>query len=132
MDATKVEAMLQEAKVNRSDSRALFRHLNQFFCASFFESEKKRRETFAGQEFAPVQDVYTLPDKTRIEYWYKMPHALLQHSACFILSREVLTDVSGVDITIGGDHGKGRFRVMLKLIVRYSSDKSPFYEMFQV
>jgi hypothetical protein len=41
MDATKVEAMLQEAKVNRSDSHALFRHLNQFFCASFFESEKK-------------------------------------------------------------------------------------------
>jgi hypothetical protein len=47
-----------------------------------------------------------LPDKTRIEYWYKMPHALLQHSAHFTLLREVLTDISSVDITIGGDHGK--------------------------
>jgi hypothetical protein len=63
-------------------------------------------EAKTGQEFALVQDVYMLPDKTRIEYWYKMPHALLQHSARFILLREVLTDISSVDVTIGGDHGK--------------------------
>jgi hypothetical protein len=48
MDAAQVEAMLQEAHINRSDSRILFRHLKQFFGTSFFKAEQVRRKTFAG------------------------------------------------------------------------------------
>jgi hypothetical protein len=91
-----------------------------------------RQRTFAGQEFSPISLVYDLPDKTRIEYWYKKPDEMLQHYSRFIFSREVLNDVLRVDITIGGDHGKGWFRMMLKMIFRYSSDKQPFSENFQV
>jgi hypothetical protein len=56
---------------------------------------------------------------------------MLQHYAKFIFSRELLNGVSGIDITIGGDHGKGRFW-MLKLAVRYLTSKKPFLEIFQV
>jgi hypothetical protein len=55
-----------------------------------------------------------------------------QHYSHFIFSREFLNDVLRVDITICGDHGKGQFRMTLKMIVRYSSDKQPFLEIFQV
>jgi len=63
MEAAQVEAMLQEAHINWSVSRVLFHHLKQFFGASFFEAEHVRWSTFMGQEFAPISDVKTLPDK---------------------------------------------------------------------
>ena len=115
MNAIQVEAMLQEVHVNRSDSRTLF-CLTQFFGGvSFFESKHTSRKTFAGQEFPPIPDVYKLPDKTQIDYWYEHPLEMLQHYAKFIFSRELLDGVTGIDIKIGGDHGKGRFQMMLKL-----------------
>ncbi len=72
------------------------------------------------------------PDKTCIEYWYEKPHKLLQHYARFIFSRETFQEISGVDFTIGGDHGKGRFWMMFKIIIRYSSNKPAVSEIFQV
>ncbi len=62
MDANKVEAMLHELHINKSDSRTIFHHLNQFFGYSFFKSEQKCHECFLGQEFPIESDVYTLPD----------------------------------------------------------------------
>ena len=41
MDAISVEAMLQDACVNRTNARSLFRHMHQFFGKDMFESEKK-------------------------------------------------------------------------------------------
>jgi hypothetical protein len=73
-----------------------------------------------------------LPDKTRIEYWYKKPHELLQHYVRFIFSCEAFQEVSRIDFTIGGDPGKGQIRVMFKMIIRYSSNKPPVSENFQV
>jgi hypothetical protein len=73
-----------------------------------------------------------LPDKTRIEYWYKKPHELLQHYVRFISSREAFQEISSIDFTIGGDHEKGRFRMMFKMIIRSSSNKPPVSESFQV
>lgn len=53
---------------------------------------------------------------------------MLQHYEEFIFSRESIAGVSGIDITIGGDHGKGCFWMMLKLILRYLSNKKTFSE----
>jgi hypothetical protein len=50
MDAASVEAMLSEARLNTKNSRVLFKHLNSFFGQSFFESETKQHEYFAGQD----------------------------------------------------------------------------------
>jgi hypothetical protein len=55
MDAAIVEAMLSESGLNTKNSRVLFKHLNQFFGHSFFGSEKKRREYFAGHDPHPQQ-----------------------------------------------------------------------------
>jgi hypothetical protein len=108
MEPSKVEAMLHESKIGKANSRVLFRHLNQFLGKSLFASEKRRKQCFAGQEFNPTTAVYELPDKTKVHYWYKLPDEMLKHQAKFIFTEEDLCGVSGVDITVGGDHGKGK------------------------
>jgi hypothetical protein len=110
MEPSKVEAMLHEAGIGKSNSRVLFRHLSQFFGTSMFASEKVRRKCFSGEEFEPEVCVHELPDKTKINYWYKLPHVMMQHYTPNLFSREDFLDISGVDITVGGDHGKGKKR----------------------
>ena len=41
MDAISVEAMLQDAGVNRTNARSLFQHMHQFFGKDMFELEKR-------------------------------------------------------------------------------------------
>ncbi len=40
--------------------------------------------------------------------------------------------IKSVGYTVGGDHGKGCFRMILKLILRYDSSKPPLYKLFQI
>ncbi len=54
--------------------------------------------------------VHELPDKTKVHYWYKLLHEMLWHQARYLFTREDLCGVSGVDITVGGDHGKGKIK----------------------
>jgi hypothetical protein len=102
MDAHKVEAMLLEANINTSSS-----------CFGISTNTTK---------------IHEVKDKTKINYWYKLPFELLMHFACFIFSGEDLSDASGVDLTVRGDHGKE----FLKLIVRFVDTKPPFSILFQV
>ena len=128
-----------------------------------FASEKVRRQCFSGQEFQPVMDVHELLDKTKVSYWYKLPHEMLQHHVRFLFCRDDFFDVSGIDITVGGNHGKGKslncfrsnyyyiyinlfnnfdcstlyiltgkFRMILKLIIRYSSNREPLSRLFHL
>ncbi len=106
MEPSKVEAMLHEAGIGKSNSHVLFHHLNQFFGTSLFASEKIRRKCFSGEEFQPAVDMHELQDKTKVHHWYKLPKEMLQHHVRFLFCRDDFFDVSGVDITVGVDHGK--------------------------
>jgi hypothetical protein len=64
--------------------------------------------------------VHELQDKTKVNYWYKLLHEMLQHHARYLFCRDNFFDVSGVDITIGGDHGKGKSQyVFLETTVNF-------------
>lgn len=67
---------------------------------------------------SPESDVYVLPDQTKIDYWLIRPHEMLKHHARYIFSDDDRIDAPSVDITVGGNHGKGSFQMILKLIVR--------------
>ncbi len=131
MDIEKVEAMLCDTGLNTKNSRILFQHLNQFFGHSFFESEKKRRDFFQGQDFPPTVDRLQLADKTIINYWYKVPDELIKHQLGKIIKPDQLLNLKRVDFTVGGDHGGGKFRVTLKLLLRYH-DKKSYSRLFQI
>jgi hypothetical protein len=65
MDIVATEAMLQEANINNTNARILFRHLWQFFGGkSYFESEQKRRSFFGDNDFPPTVDKKVL--RTRL------------------------------------------------------------------
>jgi hypothetical protein len=116
MDEVSVEAMLTEAGVNWTSGRILFRHLRQFFGRSLVVSEKKRRAYFGNNDFPPTVSRYELEDKTIVSYWWKRPDELLQHQINDIISLQDIAGLQSVDIVTGGDHGGGRFRMLLKVL----------------
>ncbi len=73
MNAVQVEAMFSEAGLCKSNSRILFRYLNQFFGKGKFESEHKRCAYFSGNEFPPGVVQLILDDKPIIDFWFKEP-----------------------------------------------------------
>jgi hypothetical protein len=109
MDAVQVEAMLSEAGLCNNNARILFRHLNSFFGNGKFESEHKQRAFFAGNDFPPIVDRIILPDKTIIDNWYKEPPKMLQQQINHIIKRDQVVGLRHVDISVGGDHGVGKF-----------------------
>jgi hypothetical protein len=124
MDNERVEAMLCDCGLNTKNSRILFQHLNQFFGRRFFESEKRRRQHFHGQDFPPTVNKIQLEDKTIIHCWYKDPaNASVSHSKddINILKRTVLTPIGeGLRRIVKGGHLSAR--VFEKdLIVNFSS-----------
>ena len=131
MDAVQVEAMLSEAGLCTNNARILFRHLNRFFGKGKFESEHKRRAFFAGSDYPPIVDKLILPDKTVINYWYKEPHKMLQQQISQIIKTEELIGLRHVDISVGGDHGGGKFRMTLKVLFRFH-DKPTISRLFQI
>ncbi len=131
MDAVQVEAMISEAGLTKNNCRILFRHLNQFFGRSLFESENKRRSYFAGTEYPPVVDRIVLADKTIVDYWYKEPDLMLTHQINNIINQDELPHVTSVDLTVGGDHGGGKFRMTLKILFRFL-DKRTVSRLFQI
>jgi len=121
MDEVSVEAMLNEAGVNWTNGRIIFRHLKQFFGRSLVVSEKKRREYFGSNDFPPEVGRETLPEKTVITFWWKSPDLLLMNQINVMVKPEDLEGVKAVDLCIGGDHGAGRFRMLLKILLRFTS-----------
>ena len=108
--------MLQEANINNTNARILFRHLNQFFGRSYFESEQKCRTFFGDTDFPPTVDKIVLPNKTVILFWLKRPDELLQKQLVNMIDTTKLKDLTKVDIiVVGGDHGGGKFRMTLKV-----------------
>jgi len=99
--------------------------------AVFFESEKKRHQHFHGQDFPPTVSKIQLEDKTIIHYWYKDPANLIKHQLGKITTPGQLKNLKHVDMTIGGNHGGGKFRVTLKLLLRYDDIKT-YSRPFQI
>ncbi len=123
MDEVSVEVMLNEAGVNWTNVRVLFRHLKQFFGGSLAVSERKRRSYFGNNDFPPEVDHTVLLDKTFVTDWLKKPDLLLKHQLNEMVHLADLELLSHVDICTGGDHGVGRFRMLLKVLFQFTNGK---------
>jgi hypothetical protein len=123
--------MLSEAGINWTNARIIFRHLKQFFGKRLAVSKKKRRAYFGGNDFPPSVDQTILPDKTIVSYWWKRPDELPQHQINYIVKPEDLQGLQSIDIATRGDHEGGRFRMLLKLILRFG-EKSSMKRLFEI
>lgn len=95
-------------------------HLKQFFGRSLVVSEKKWWVYFGNNDFPPVVDREVLPDKIIVSNWWKQPDLLLKHQ------------ISDMQICTGGDHGVGRFWMLLKVLLWYSADKPSIIRQFEI
>lgn len=57
---------------------------------------------------------------------------MLQHQVSYVLVEDDLVDVKRVDFTVGGDHGGGKMRFVLKMLLRYNSKKESKNVLFQI
>jgi hypothetical protein len=72
-----------------------------------------------------------LQDKTIIDYWFKEPDVMLRHQINNIIKRDQLQHVSRVDLSVGGDHGGGKFRMTLKILFRFNK-RSTISRLFHI
>jgi hypothetical protein len=131
MESAKVEAMLNEAGVNWTNARILFRHINQFFWKVSLWIGTQTTHCFFWNRVLPTIDVYITQDDTKVRYWYKKPNELLKHQIAHIITADDVKNLQHLDFTVGGDHGKGRFRMTFKMLLRYS-DKQSASKLFQI
>jgi hypothetical protein len=101
------------------------------FWKEYSSVQKKRRAYFGSNNF-PQWDKIVLADKTIIPFWWKRPDELLQHQINFIFKLEDLEGLISVDIATGGDHGGGRFRMLLKLLLRFCENKPTLKQLFEI
>jgi hypothetical protein len=132
MDEISIEAMLNKAGVNWTNGRVLFCHLKQYFGRSLVVSEKKRCVFFGNNDFPPEVDREILPDKMVVSYWWKQPDLLLKHQLNQMVNLADLDGLQHVDISLGGDHRVGRFRVLLKVLFRFSNGKPSITKRFEI
>ena len=131
MNAVQVEVMLSECPLGKEASWILFRHLNQFFGQSLFESEHKRRAFFSGKDFPPTGKKIELEDRTIIDYWYKEPDKLISNQIDVMVKESQLEGVKCVDLCVSGDHGGGKFRMSLKVFLRLKEKENISY-LYQI
>jgi hypothetical protein len=55
----------------------------------------------------------------------------LKHQIAHIITADDVKNLQHEDFTVGGDHGKGRFRMTFKMLLRYS-DKQSVSKLFQI
>ena len=70
---------------------------------------------FGDNDFPPTVDKKVLEDKTIIPFWFKRSDQLLQSQLPKLIDISKLKDLMHIDIIVGGDHGGGKFRMMLKV-----------------
>jgi hypothetical protein len=119
MDAHSAAAMWESANVSTTQQRTILRHLNCFFGARFTVPESKVREIGKGF-LEPINSSYEGPGKEKITFWYKPVDAVLQHEISNLLDEDSFKLLKHADIVVGGDHGKGKFRMVLMLLLRFT------------
>ena len=83
-----------------------------------------------GQHAFPLKcGTFYLDDKTKANYWWKNVDELLSHELSFILASNDLVRLKHFDISIGGVHGKGWFRMVLKLLLFYRENEKPSWNL---
>lgn len=64
--------------------------------------------------------------KETIYYCYKLSHEGLAQEIGDLLTEDQASNVTGVDNSVGGDHGKGHFCLVINLVVHLAS--GPYYQ----
>jgi hypothetical protein len=122
MSPDKTAAMWTDGNVSYAVQRTLGQHCYDHFRRRMFAKETDVKG-FGDTALMPNIGVYTDENKKHIFYWWKPPDDLLNHEINNLLNEDNVSKLVSVDFSTGGDHGKGRFRQIITLVLRFE-DKS--------
>ncbi len=57
-------------------------------------------------------------EKEKVNYCHKPVDELLEHEIPGLLDADFAKQLTSVDMVVGGDHGKGKFRMVLMVLLR--------------
>ena len=122
MDEHAAAAMWEDSNVNTTQQRTILRHFFGYFGVRLVAKETNIRAIGEGY-LEPVTGSYETVEQEKVEFWYKLVDDHLRHEIANSIdsNQEWLKDLSMADISIGGDHGKGRFRLVLMVFLRSAS-----------
>ncbi len=130
MDAATACAMWQEANVSKKSQRTILRYLAAEYGCRLVVPESQV-DAFGQAHVAPVTGSFEDPvTKKTIHYWTKPIAELLEVSvSTYIQENKMATEegalrsLKSMDVVLGGDHGQGKFRSVIKIILRDGNDK---------
>ena len=121
MPANNRAAMLQDAKIDFHQSRSIGKHCNNYYQRQLFAKESDVRCLSDGN-MEPAVKAYKTQAKELIDYWYKLVDELFNHDINDVLDETTAQNMTSVDMIFGGDHRKGRFCLVLTLIIHLDGD----------
>ena len=129
MDAVSALAMWEAARVNRSQQRTITRHLTSYFEGPIIVPEVQITSLTKAQFVLPQVGVYKVVDTNeKISYWYRDVAKMICHTLELYFNENVtqINTFNAMDLVFGGDHGKGKFQMLLKIILRRDDDRKMF------
>jgi hypothetical protein len=120
MDAATAVSMAEEANVNTTGMRVIARYLRWLFGYSILPTQVQVRAV--GEQFFRATTFEEVIDGKNIHYWYKDVDEVLKHMVKHASAFEDIKDIESMDMSLGGDHGKGAFTYMALLAIRYKKE----------
>jgi hypothetical protein len=114
--------MWEESNSLIGSQRVINRYIRQHFGRNLLAKEGDLRASSA-RYFPPTTDSFLLDGKKK-NYWYKAVDKYLINQLNKQFKPEDFKDAELVDLVIGGDHGKGRFRMLCRIMIRTKQKKT--------
>ncbi len=130
MDAATACAMWQEANVSRKSQRTILRYLAAEYGCRLVVPEAEV-DAFGQDHVPPVTGSFEDPVTSKtIHFWTKPIAKLLEVSvSTYVREKSIAADdaalaiLKSIDVVLGGDHGQGKFRSVIKIILRDEDGK---------
>jgi hypothetical protein len=130
MDAAMTCVMWQEANVSQKSQRTILRYLSTEYGCRLVVPEAEA-DAFGQDYVPPVTGSFEDPvTSKRIHFWTKPIAKLLEVSvSTYIQEKSIAADdaalgiLKSIDVVLGGDHGQGKFRSVIKIILRDNDGK---------
>jgi hypothetical protein len=121
MDEATAAAMWFELNTLKKNSQIILAYLKQAYGTRFVPPELKIEDKLRADHFVPDSGTWIDENKETILYWTKPSDEVVKRT----FARECknclvdIKKIAFIDKVLGGDHGQGKFRAVIKIIMQF-------------
>jgi hypothetical protein len=124
MSALYWHAMCEEGNLHVTQQRVINRYLTHHLGVSVRVSENELRKQ--ANEYVPFVSFEKVVENKKVKYIYRDLSALFSFYAEHLLEYFNTRPVDKIEVSVGGDHGKGVFSFVAIVVIRYKGYSDPF------